>query len=134
MNSNKIQELDYDNCKAVRLCGKAVYVKDVSPRTGTCYKADDMSEQAPHGEALSSVSEVKHGVVHRNNTSLLGEASMGGISRLKRAIKTVAPAAAMRQAVPIEESAESIVIVAPESASSCQRDTRSAKSAATQIR
>lgn len=113
MNSNQILELGYDNCKPARVCGKAVYAKDVSPRTGTCYKADDMSEQAPHGEALSSVSEVKHGVVHRNNTLLLGEASMGGISRLKCAIKTVAPAAAMRQAVPIEESAESIVVVEP---------------------
>jgi len=113
MNSNQIQELDYDNCKAVRLCGEAVYVKDVSPRTGTCYKADVMSELAPHSEALGSVTEVKHGVVHRNNTPLLGEVSIGGIRRLKCAAKTRAPVVAMRQAVPTEESAESIVVVEP---------------------
>ncbi|MGJ8654066.1 MAG: hypothetical protein ACSHX8_12400 [Opitutaceae bacterium] len=134
MNSNTITELGYDNCKLVRVCGEAVYAKDVSPRTGTCYKADDMSELAPHSEALSSVSKVKHGVVHRNYTFLLGEASMGGMGWFKSTAKAVAVDAVMRQPVPIEESAESIVIVAPESASSCQRDTRSAKSAATQIR
>lgn len=72
-----------------------------------------MSELAPHSEAQGSVTEVKHGVVHRNNMPLLGEASMGGISRLKCAMKTVAPVAVMSQTVPIEESAESIVVVEP---------------------
>jgi hypothetical protein len=111
MNSNKITKLGYDNCKLVRVCGKAVYAKDMSLRTETCYKADVVSELAPHSEALSSATEVKHEVVYRNNTFLLGEASMSGISRLKRAMKTVAPVPAMAQVVLIEESAESIVVV-----------------------
>ena len=41
----------------------------------TCYQADGMDELAQHSEVRSSVPEVKHGVVRRNNTFLPGEAS-----------------------------------------------------------
>ena len=111
MNSNKITKLDYDNCEVVRLCGKAVYVKDMSLRTETCYKADVVSELAPHSEALSSVAEVKHEVVYRNNTFLLGEASLWSVGRFKSTDKTYAPDVAMRLVLPNEESAEGIVVV-----------------------
>jgi len=134
MNSNQITKLDYGNCEVVRLCGEAVYIKDMSPRTGTCYKADVASEQAPHGEALSSAAQVKHGVVYRNNTSLLGEASMGSIGWFQSTMQINAAGAVMRHPLPAEESAESIVIVAPESVSNCRREPRPMKSTATQIR
>ena len=76
MNSNKERKPDQGNCGVVRLRGKEAYVKDVSPRTGTWYKADGMGELAQHSEALSSLPEVNHGVVHRNNAFLPGEASL----------------------------------------------------------
>ena len=74
----KINGLDYGNCGIVRFRGKEAYIKDVSPRTETGYKADGMGKLAPHSKALSSVPQVKPGVVHRNNTSLPGEASYAG--------------------------------------------------------
>ena len=52
MNSNTNIELDYGNCAIVRFRGKEAYVKDVSLRTGTWYKADGMVELAPHSEAV----------------------------------------------------------------------------------
>jgi hypothetical protein len=113
MNSNQITELDYDNCKVARLCGEAVYVKDASLRTETCYKADGMGELAPHSEASGSLPEVKHEVVHRNNTFLLGEAFLCRMGRFKRTVKAVAACAVMRTPWHREESAESIVIVEP---------------------
>ena len=78
MNSNKERKLDYGNCEVVRLRGKEAYVKDVSPRTETEYKADGMGELAQHSEARSSVPEVNSGVVHRNNVFLPGEALLPG--------------------------------------------------------
>jgi len=83
----KIKELDYGNCETVRFRGKEAYIKDVSLRTETCYKADGMGELAQHSEALSSVPEVKHEVVHRNNAPLPGEVSLpcgNGLNRPKR--------------------------------------------------
>ena len=75
MNLQKTEILDHGNCKVARLCGKAAYVKDVSPRTETWYKADGAGELAQHSEASGSAPEVNHGVVHRNNALLPGEAS-----------------------------------------------------------
>ena len=73
MNSNTNIELDYGNCGIARYRGKEAYVKDVSLRTGTWYKADDRVKLAPHSEDWSSMSEVNHEVVHRNNVLLPGE-------------------------------------------------------------
>jgi len=70
-------KLDYGNCGAARLRGKEAYVKDVSLRTETRYKADGTDKLAQHSEAPSSLPEVNRGVVHRNNALLPGEASMG---------------------------------------------------------
>ena len=81
MNLKEEQILDYGNCDFVRNRGKEAYIKDVSPRTETWYKADGMGELAPHSEALGSVPEVNHGVVHRNSAFLPGEASFGGLER-----------------------------------------------------
>ena len=134
MNQIKEQILVYGNCGFVRIRGKAAYGKDVSPRTGTWYKADGTGELAPHSEALGSVPEVNHGVVHRNSVSLPGEASMSGVGRLKCAKEIVAPVAAMSRTSLIEESAESIVVVEPEPVSSRRRETRPVKSAAQQTR
>ena len=53
----------------MRFRGKEAYVKDVSLRTGTWYKADGMVELAQHSEGRSSVLEVNHGVVHRKKAS-----------------------------------------------------------------
>ena len=58
---NKI--LDYDNCQTARNGGKEVYVKIVSLRTGTFYKADSAGKVAQHTEAHSSVVEVKNEAV-----------------------------------------------------------------------
>ena len=129
MNLNKEQILDQGNCDFARNRGKAAYIKDVSPRTGTWYKADGMGELAPHSEALGSVPEVNHGVVHRNNAFLPGEASPRRFGGFKSTRTTGAPAAAMRWAGRDEESAESGVVVS-ESVSNRRRVTRPVKSAA----
>ena len=60
MNSNTNIEPDYGNCGIVRFRGKEAYVKDVSLRTETWYKADGMVKLAQHSEGLSSMSEVIH--------------------------------------------------------------------------
>jgi len=78
MNSTKVKEQDYGNCGIARFRGKEAYVKDMSPRTGTGYKANDTGKLAQHSEALSSVSGVNLGVVYRNNAFLPGEASHAG--------------------------------------------------------
>ena len=117
MNSNTIIELDYGNCKTARFCGKEAYVKDVSLRTGTWYKAGGMVKLAQHSEDLSSVPEVNCEAVHRNNVFLPGEASPPCIVRFKAIIRDDAALAAM-SALRGEESAESIV-VASESVSNC---------------
>jgi len=111
MNQTKEQILAYGNCEIVRFRGKAAYGKDMSPRTGTWYKADGMGELAPHSEVQGSVPEVNHGVVYRNSVFLPGEASVGGVGRFKSTVLANAFAAEMRQIVPTEESAESIVVV-----------------------
>ena len=129
MNLNKEQILDQGNCRIARFCGKAAYIKDVSPRTGTWYKADGMGELAPHSEALGSVLEVNRGVVHRNNAFLPGEASPRRFGGFQSTRNTEAPAAAMRWAGQDEESAESGVVVS-ESVSNRRRVTRPVKSAA----
>ena len=74
MNSNKSIKLDYGNCEIARFRGKEAYVKDMSPRTGTVYKAGNADELAPHSEVLCSALKVKTGVVYRNNMLLPGEA------------------------------------------------------------
>jgi hypothetical protein len=118
MNSKSIIELDYGNCKIVRVCGKEAYVKDVSPRTGTWYKADGMVKLAQHSEGQSSVAEVNHGVVHRNNVLLPGEVSVRGLNGFKATRKVQASVAAMLQTSQTERSAEGIVVVS-EPVSSC---------------
>ncbi|HBR95531.1 MAG TPA: hypothetical protein DEA90_15320 [Opitutae bacterium] len=81
MNQITKQILAYGNCEIVRFRGKAAYGKDMSPRTGTWYKADGMGELAPHSEALDSVSEVNHGVVYRNKVFLPGPSTPFGLRR-----------------------------------------------------
>jgi hypothetical protein len=127
MNLRKEQILDYGNCKAVRFCGKEAYVKDVSPRTETWYKADGMGELAQHSEASGSVLEVNHGVVHRNNAFLPGEASPRRFGGFKTTRQTGAAAAAMRRSRRREESAEGIVAVDPRAVSNRRRVTRPVK-------
>ena len=78
MNPNQQQILDYGNCGIARFRGKEAYIKDMSPRTETGYKADGMDKLAPHSEALDSVPEVNLGVVYRNSALLPGEASYAG--------------------------------------------------------
>jgi hypothetical protein len=109
MNSNTNIELDYGNCGIARFRGKEAYVKDVSLRTGTWYKADDMVELAQHSEGLSSMSEVNHGVVHWNNVLLPGEASRRCIVWFKSTNIGDAALSAMR-VFSGEESAEGIVV------------------------
>ena len=75
MNSIKQRILDYGNCGIARFRGKEAYVKDMSPRTGTGYKADGVDKLAPHSEVRSSVPEVNPGVVYRNSALLPGETS-----------------------------------------------------------
>ncbi len=118
MNSNPTIELDYGNCEIARFCGKEVYVKDVSLRTGTWYKADNMVKLAPHSEGLSSMSEVNHEVVHRNNVFLPGEVSVRGLNGFQSTHTVQASVAAMLQASQTEKSAKGIVVVS-ESVSSC---------------
>jgi hypothetical protein len=110
MNLSKEQILDQGNCDFVRNRGKAAYIKDVSPRTGTWYKADGMGELAPHSEARGSVSEVNHGVVHRNSAFLPGEASLPCSVWFQPTSKDGTALAAMR-VLSSEESAESVVVV-----------------------
>ena len=129
MNLRKEQILDYGNCDFVRNRGKEAYVKDVSPRTGTWYKADGAGELAPHSEAQGSMPEVNHGVVHRNNTFLPGEASPRCFGGFKATRHPGALVAAMRRAERSEESAEGIVAV-PQTVSSRRRVTRPVKNAA----
>lgn len=80
----KIKEPDRGNRKVARLCGKEAEVKSVSPRTGTRYEADGVDELAQHSEVRSSASEVKRGVVRRNNTPLPGEASSWRVAQPSR--------------------------------------------------
>jgi hypothetical protein len=129
MNLQKTEILDHGNGKVARLCGKAAYVKDVSPRTETWYKADGTGELAQHSEARGSVPEVNHGVVHRNNALLPGEASPRRCGGFRSTREAGAPAAAMRRAGRSEESAEGIV-AAMQSVSSRRRVTRPVKDAA----
>jgi hypothetical protein len=103
MNSMKVEELDCGNCEIARFHGKEADVKSVSPRTETCYQADGMDELAQHSEVQSSVPEVKHGVVRRNNTFLPGEAS-------SRAVPVDRPRRGMIPGESGEESAEVIVV------------------------
>lgn len=86
-----------------------------------------MGELAQHSEALGSVPEVNHGVVHRNNVFLPGEGSSRRSGGFKSTREVRAPVAAMRLAVWDEESAESVVVVS-ESVSSRRRVTRPVKS------
>ena len=118
MNSKSIVELDYGNCGIVRFRGKEAYIKDVSLRTGTWYKADGMVKLAPHSEDRSSVLEVNHEAVHWNNVSLPGEASICGQSGFQSTRKAQASAPAMVQTSQFEESAEGIVVTS-EPVSSC---------------
>ena len=110
MNRITKEILAYGNCGIVRFCGKAAYGKDMSPRTGTWYEADGMSELAPHSEALGSVSEVNHGVVYRNSVSLPGEASSMCVVGFQSTYSDNAVRAVML-ALSGEESAESIVVI-----------------------
>ena len=102
----------------MRFCGKEAYVKDMSLRTGTWYKADDMVKLAQHSEGRSSVSEVNHGVVYRNSMLLPGEVSVCRLDGFKSTANVRASAAAMSQTAQTEKSAEGIVGVT-ESVSSC---------------
>lgn len=126
MDQKKEQILAYGNCGIARFRGKAAYGKDVSPRTGTWFKADGKGELAQHSEALGSVPQVNHGAVHWNNVFLPGEASP---RRFRSTRTTEALAVAMRRARRDEESAEVIVVVM-QSVSNRRRVTRPVKSAA----
>lgn len=77
-----------------------------------------MVKLAPHSEGQSSVSEVNHGVVHRNNVLLPGEVSVRGLNGFKATRKVQASVAAMLQISQTEKSAEGIVVVS-EPVSSC---------------
>jgi hypothetical protein len=110
MNQTTKQILAYGNCGIVRFRGKAAYGKDMSPRTGTWYKADGMGELAQHSEAYGSLPEVNHGVVYRNSVLLPGEASRPSLVRLRCAVMDEAAAAVMLL-LRREESAEGIVVV-----------------------
>jgi hypothetical protein len=110
MNQITKQILAYGNCGIVRFRGKAAYGKDMSPRTGTWYKANGMGELAQHSEAHGSVPEVNHGVVYQNSVFLPGEASRPSLVRLRCAEMDRAAAAAM-SLLCSEESAEGIVVV-----------------------
>ena len=86
-----------------------------------------MVKLAPHSEGLSSVTEVNHAVVHRfrgtlcrqdraqsepdHNVFLPGETSIGSSYRLKPADKIAARWLAIIRVLPVEESAEAIVVV-----------------------
>ena len=111
MNSNTTIELDYGNCGIARFRGKEAYVKDVSLRIEMWYKADGMVKLAPHSEDLSSMSEVNHEVVHRNNVLLPGEISVCGLNGFQSTCKIRASVTAMPQTSQTEKSAEGIVVV-----------------------
>lgn len=129
-----MEELDYGNCEVVTLRGKEAYVNDMGLRTGTGYKAAEAGKLAPHSEAHSSAAEVKPEVVYPNNMSLPGEASLSCVDRFQSTAEIAASMPAMGWVTLSEESAESIVVVAPEPVSSCRRWSRPAKSAASRIR
>jgi hypothetical protein len=128
MNQRKEQILVYGNCGTVRSCGKAAYGKDVSPRTGTRYKADGMGKLAQHSEARGSMPEVNRGVVHRNSVPLPGEASLPCFVRFKSTGRDGAVLAVTSMSRN-EESAEGVV-VATQPVSSRRRVTRPVKSTA----
>jgi len=115
--------------QTVRDRGKAAYGKDMSPRTGTSYKADGAGELAQHSEAHGSASEVSGGVVYRNSVFLPGEVSFCGTGGFQATRQARALAAAMRQAVQGEKSAEAGVVVT-EPVSNRRRETRPVKDAA----
>ena len=75
MRESKTQALDESNCGVARRRGKEAVVKTASPRTETCSEADGGDELAQHSEVQDSLPEVKHGVVQRRFTPLLGEIS-----------------------------------------------------------
>lgn len=129
MNQIRKQILAEGNCETVRDRGKAAYGKDMSPRTGTSYKADGAGELAQHSEALGSAPEVNDGVVCRNNAFLPGEVSCCGTGGFQTTREARAPAAAMRQAVQSGKSAEGVVVVT-EPVSNRRRETRPVKDAA----
>jgi len=129
MNQVKEQILAEGNCETVRDRGKAAYGKDMSPRTGTSYKADGAGELAQHSEAHGSAPEVNGGAVYRNNAFLPGEVSFCGTGGFKATRQARALVAAMRQAERSEKSAEGIVVVT-EPVSSRRRETRPVKDAA----
>lgn len=69
------QSLDYGNCATVRLGGKEAYVKVVSLRTETSYKADAVDKLAQHSEVLGSHAvEVNDEIVRRQLICLPREA------------------------------------------------------------
>ena len=76
MRESKTQALDEGNCGVARRRGKEAVVKTASPRTETCREADGGDELAQHSEVQDSLPEVKHGVVQRRFTPLLGEISV----------------------------------------------------------
>jgi hypothetical protein len=84
----------------------------------------------PFGSSM----EVNTAVVQGSIERLPREASMVGIRWFQSTTKTNALVPAMVRGVSIEESAESIVVVAPRTVSSCRRIIRPTKSAANQIR
>ena len=133
MNSNISIKLDYGNCEVVRLGGEEAYVKDMSPRTGTVYKADNVDELAQHSEVYCSTLEVKTGVVYRNNMLLPGEALLIGNPQSFKQLKW---GNARRQVTVFgvsKESAESIVVQELRAWSSCRRVTCPAKNQETRI-
>ncbi|MEM1221590.1 MAG: hypothetical protein AAGH40_02415 [Verrucomicrobiota bacterium] len=110
MNQIPKEILAYGNCVIVRFRGKAAYGKDMSPRTGTWYKADGTGELAQHSEARGSLPEVNHGVVYQNSVLLPWEASLPSPVWFKSTGKDKVASAAMPW-LSNEESAEGIVVV-----------------------
>jgi len=129
MNQRTTQILAEGNCETVRDRGKAAYGKDMSPRTGTSYKADGAGELAPHSEAYGSASEVNDGVVYRNSAFLPGEVSLCGTGGFQSTRQSRALVAAMASAEQGEKSAEAGVVVT-EPVSNRRRETRPVKDAA----
>jgi len=112
MNCITKEILAYGNCVIVRFRGKAAYGKDMSPRTGTRYKADGMGKLAPHSKAYGSVPEVNHGVVCRNSVFLPGEISSPCVVRFQSTVKDDAVHVVIC-ALSDEESAAGIVVTEP---------------------
>ncbi len=96
-------ELRGGAAKGMRLRRRPAEPNERARMSPTCYQADGMDELAQHSEVRSSVPEVKHGVVRRNNTFLPGEAS-------SRAVHTDRPHRGMIPGESDEESAEVIVV------------------------